>query len=205
RETCRARVFGVSDGERRATARSLYSKGRRTRLALYRRPARPPGTGGPHMLRTALSLPTLAALAGLAAPAAAQVGGTLADGNAIYIQQQAPNAETVAGPSSTSFLPDGTTNHMAQNWWWYRVNAAGGTVREYPFGTYTRSSGGGIAGTSTYAGNTSTYNWTETDNAGFIRFTAVYTTTLTDVTTQSNTAKITQTLQINNFTPGFLN
>src|SRR5947208_2635275 len=84
-------------------------------------------------------------------PAAAQPGGTLTDGNALYIQQAAPTAETVAGPASTAFQPDGTTNHMAQNWWWYRVNGTGGTVREYPFGTYTRSTGGGMTGTSSYA------------------------------------------------------
>jgi hypothetical protein len=145
------------------------------------------------MRRTAPPLAAVAAVL-LHLPAAAQPGGTLIDGNAVYVQQAAPTAETVPGPASTSFQPDGTTNHMAQNWWWYRVNGTGGTGREYPFGTYARSVGSGMTGTSAYVGNTATYNWTETNNAGAVRFTAVYTTTLSDVATQAGTARLNQTL-----------
>ncbi|HEX4591347.1 MAG TPA: hypothetical protein VH120_15530, partial [Gemmataceae bacterium] len=86
----------------------------------------------------------------LTGPAAAQSGGTLTDGAASYTQAPAPSGESLASPASTSFRTESTApNQLFQNWWYYRVAGDG---REYPFGTYSRSAGGQISGTSNYSG-----------------------------------------------------
>ena len=74
----------------------------------------------------------------------------------------------------TMFQPEGvaSANFLAKNWWYYRVAGDG---RERPFGTYTKSDGGNLAGNSSYPlsgnGDTATYNWTESSSTG-VRFTA---------------------------------
>jgi hypothetical protein len=100
-------------------------------------------------------------------------------GGAFYAQlSAAPTSETTAGPSSTTFGPTGGINQLALNWWFYRVQ---GDTRERPFGTYTKSDGFNITGTSNWppggAGQTSTYNWTESGSAG-TRFAAKLTSNI---------------------------
>ena len=92
----------------------------------------------------------------LATPALAQVGGTLTDGAATYIQATAPSGRIARQPGVRRRLRTESTapNQLFQNWWYYRV---AGDTREYPFGSYARSAGGQIVGTSNYTGNTSTY------------------------------------------------
>ena len=142
--------------------------------------------------RTALAAATATFLAG---PVAAQVGGTLTDGAANYVQQDAPTGESLASPTGDVFKTESTTpNQLFQNWWYYRV---AGDTREYPFGTYARSAGGQIAGSSNYSGNTATYNWTDSDASSATRFTATYVTTLNHGA-QTGTATLSQSLQINN-------
>ena len=125
----------------------------------------------------------------------AQSGGTLTDGTAVYLQQPAPSGESLASPTGAVFEPEGVSpNQLFQNWWYYRTAA---DSREYPFGTYTRSAGGQISGTSSYIGNTAVYNWTDQGITGGPRFTAIYTTTLTHGA-QPNTATLSQSMQITN-------
>lgn len=125
----------------------------------------------------------------------AQTGGSQADGNANFFRGNAPTFETSTGPT-VDFRPEGgaTTDHMFGGWWYYRVS---GDTRERPFGIYTNSAGGALAGSSTYAGNTATYNWTETDSAAVVRFNAVYTSVLTDGLTPGS-ATLTNTFSITN-------
>jgi PEP-CTERM motif len=140
----------------------------------------------------ALVLATATVSAGLAV---AQPGGQLTSGTAVYIQQTAPNAENLASPTGAVFEPEGVgPNQLFQNWWYYRVS---GDTREYPFGTYARIAGGQIAGLSNYVGNTSTYNWTDSDASSVTRFTATYIATLTHGA-QVNNATLAQSFQINN-------
>ena len=142
--------------------------------------------------RLALALILTAILGG---PAAAQVGGTLTDGAATYVQQTAPSGESLASPTGTVFRTEtGTPNQLFQNWWYYRVQ---GDTREYPFGTYARSAGGQIAGSSSYSGNVATYSWTDTNASAATRFTATYTSTLNHGTSAGN-ATLSQSFQINN-------
>jgi hypothetical protein len=141
----------------------------------------------------------------LTGPLAAQSGGTLTDGAAAYIQAPAPSGESLASPAQTSFRTESTTpNQLFQNWWYYRVDSgvAPGT-REYPFGTYSRSAGGQISGTSNYSGNTAVYNWTDLLGGGGTRFQATYTSTLTHGA-QTGTATLSQAFQITNPTPSAL-
>jgi hypothetical protein len=127
--------------------------------------------------------------------AQAQSGGQLTNGAAIYIQQPAPNQENLASPTGAVLEPEGIgPNQIFQNWWYYRV---AGDTREYPFGTYTRSLGGQIAGISNYTGNVATYNWTDSNASAATRFTAAYTSTLTHGA-QFGSATLAQTFQINN-------
>jgi hypothetical protein len=144
---------------------------------------------------------TLTALALFATSAAAQSGGTLTDGAAVYVQQPAPSGESLASPTGAVFEPEGVSpNQLFQNWWYYRTEV---DSREYPFGTYLRSAGGQISGTSNYSGHTATYNWTDSAVGGATRFTALYTTTLTHGA-QTGTATLTQTMQITNPGPSVL-
>jgi hypothetical protein len=84
------------------------------------------------------------------------------------------------------------------NWWFYRVQ---GDTRERPFGTYTKSDGFTIAGTSNWPagglGSTASYHWTENGAAG-VRFTADYTLALVAGTTVYDGARLDQTFRINN-------
>lgn len=128
-------------------------------------------------------------------PAAAQVGGTLTDSTATYIQAAAPSGESLASPASTSFRTESSApNQLFQNWWYYRVQ---GDTREYPFGTYARSAGGQIAGSSNYTGNVATYNWTDTNASAVTRFTGTYISTLNHGA-QVGTATLSQSFQITN-------
>ncbi len=132
----------------------------------------------------------------LTSPAAAQVGGTLTDGNATYVQQTAPNSlASLASPTGAVFQTENSApNQLFQNWWYYRVQ---GDTTQYPFGTYTRSAGGQIAGSSNYSGNVSTYNWTDTNASSVTRFTAAYVSTLTHGA-QPGFATLSQSFQITN-------
>lgn len=125
----------------------------------------------------------------------AQTGGSQTDGNANFFRGNAPSFETATGPT-VDFRPEGgaTTDHMFGGWWYYRVS---GDTRERPFGIYTNSAGGALAGSSTYAGNTATYNWSETDSAAVVRFNAVYTSVLTDGPTPGS-ATLANTFSITN-------
>jgi hypothetical protein len=142
--------------------------------------------------RTALAFVLTVVVTG---PAVAQVGGTLTDGAAVYVQQDAPTQESLASPSGAVFKSESTTpNQLFQNWWYYRVL---GDTHEYPFGTYARSAGGQIAGSSNYSGNVATYNWTDSDASSATRFTATYVTTLNHGA-QTGTATLSQSMQISN-------
>jgi hypothetical protein len=130
-----------------------------------------------------------------AGPATAQVGGTLTDSTATYVQQTAPSGENLASPTGGVFKTESTApNQLFQNWWYYRVQ---GDTREYPFGTYTRSAGGQIAGSSNYTGNVATYNWTDTNASAATRFTSTYISTLNHGA-QVGTATLSQSFQITN-------
>lgn len=151
------------------------------------------------LLRSALCTTFLTAVA--AVPALGQPGGNLIAGNTQYGQTAAPTAETAAGPSNTAFLAGTNVPQMSLNWWFYRVQ---GDSRERPFGTYTKSDGFAITGTSSYpplppGGNTASYQWTENGPSG-TRFTATYTTTLSAGHTQFDST-LHQTFEITNPTP----
>ncbi|HEX4590039.1 MAG TPA: hypothetical protein VH120_08935, partial [Gemmataceae bacterium] len=129
--------------------------------------------------RTAFTALFFTALA--ATPAAAQPGGYLdISPGPSYRQGNAPNSETDTFNPQNGFLsPSNQVPQEQFNWWFYRV--AGDPVQR-PFGTYTKSDGFGISGTSSYpifppGGTTATYHWTESGPSG-VRFTATYTTTL---------------------------
>jgi hypothetical protein len=79
--------------------------------------------------------------------------GTITDGNATYTLTP-PTTQTSNG-GSAEFRPDGpsTTNHMFQDWWYWRVN--GVSTREFTF-----SSAAGFNFTQSYVGNTATLSWT---------------------------------------------
>lgn len=125
----------------------------------------------------------------------AQTGGSQTDGNANFFRGTAPTTETSTAPT-VDFRPEGgaTTDHMFGGWWYYRVS---GDTRERPFGVYTNSTGGFITGSSSYVGNTATYNWTESDPLGSTRFTAQYVSVLTD-DANPGTATLSQTFSITN-------
>jgi hypothetical protein len=85
------------------------------------------------------------ALATAASLAAAQSGGTITDGNATFTIGSAPTTGTTTSNPLVSFSTDGgTTDHVFQNWWWYRLST---DTREFSL----NSSGGGA--TSSFAGN----------------------------------------------------
>jgi hypothetical protein len=131
-----------------------------------------------------------------AGPVAAQPGGSLTAGSAIYVQQPGPTGESLASPTGVQFRAEAppSPSQMFQNWWYYRVQ---GDTREYPFGNYARSAGGSVASTTNqYLGNTATVQWTDTSAAAATRFTATYISQLTDDGT--NAATLAQSFQINN-------
>jgi hypothetical protein len=146
---------------------------------------------------TSLRFATGALAVALAATqAVAQPGGQLVSSNALYTQGTAPASETSTGPTTAMYGPV-----LFHNWWYYRVS---GDTRERPFGTYTKSDGFSIAGTSSYVpfppgSNTATYNWTENGPNG-VRFTATYSTTLVYLS-GSDRATLSQSFQINNPNP----
>lgn len=142
----------------------------------------------------------------VASPAAAQPGG-VTEGfplGTIYGQADAPLGETdTTIHGRPEFMAPNGVNNLAYNWWIYRV--AGDPVQR-PFGTYTKSDGFTITGTSSYphppetSGPTATYNWTELGPNG-TRFTAVYTTTVSGVQNSTTQAHLAQTFQITNPNP----
>jgi hypothetical protein len=73
--------------------------------------------GGFEMLRKALSL---AAVVLFAAASTAMAQGTITHGNAAF------RFNPGATQGSADFFPDGigTTDHLFQNWWWFRVDGA---------------------------------------------------------------------------------
>lgn len=77
--------------------------------------------------------------------AAAQTGATISDGNAVFRIGNAPTTATSTGPTADFRVtgPAGT-DHVFQNWWWYRL---AGDTRESTF----NSSGGGA--TSNFVAN----------------------------------------------------
>ena len=152
--------------------------------------------------RIAFSILAIAAI--VVAPSAAQPGGGLSTPNfppqAGYGFGGSPSSQTdVSNPSQFLFYPTSGVNQLAFNWWSYHI--AGDSVQR-PFGTYQKSDGFAITGTSNWPtggnGTTSSYNWTEFGPpAGGIRFTAAYTLTLSSGPTMYD-AKLSQSFQINN-------
>lgn len=140
---------------------------------------------------------SLALCLGLAVPSWAQPGGSLTDGNAVYSQTGAPTSAGSTGPSG-NFQPEGTTDHLFQMWWWYRVS---GDSRERPFGSYTDGTRV-ISGTSNYSGNTATYDWTVTEG-GTDLFLARWTKVLNDGLNPGE-AYLSQSFQITNLTASTL-
>ncbi len=146
--------------------------------------------------------PAALIIAGLGlAPAAAQPGGGIFSlpnfGGAAYSQgTPAPTSETNAGPPFSHFVPTESVNQLALNWWFYRVS---GDTRDRPFGTYTKSDGFTITGTSSWpmngTGNMSSYSWTENGSSG-VRFNAVWANTVTGGTMYQG--QVNQSFQITN-------
>lgn len=95
-------------------------------------------------MRGSIVVSSLTVLAAAGA-AFAQAGGTITDGNAVFRISTAPTTGTGTGPTA-DFRVTGAagTDHVFQNWWWFRLS---GDTRETTF----NSSGGGA--TSSYAGN----------------------------------------------------
>lgn len=91
------------------------------------------------------TVPALAAGFVLAAAGAASGQGTITNGNADW----AFNNSATRG--SANFRPDGTTDHVFQNWWYWRVN--GVSTQENNFGWFPSS--------QVYAGNVATVGGTE--------------------------------------------
>ncbi len=153
-----------------------------------------------HRARTAALM--VAAL--MAAPADAQPGGgmtlTRAGGVVDYGQNNAPTSETSVGPQTVFFSPASGVNQVGDNWWFYRVQ---GDTRERPFGTYTKSDGFTITGTSNWPpnnnGQAASYAWTENGASG-PRFTATYDLALSGGPTAYD-ARLDQTFQITNPNP----
>ncbi len=138
------------------------------------------------------------------APAGAQPGGgmlhTYSTGTVGYGENTAPTSETSVGPETVVFSPGTGVIQLADNWWFYRVQ---GDSRERPFGTYTKSDGFTITGTSNWPlnnnGQTASCAWTE-NGAGGPRFTAAYNLALSGGPTAYD-ARLDQTFQITNPNP----
>lgn len=81
-----------------------------------------------------------------AAAALAQSGGTITDGNASFTIGDASTVPTSTGPNASFSVDGGTTDHVFQNWWWYRLST---DTRENAF-----NSGAGVGETSSFVGNT---------------------------------------------------
>lgn len=79
----------------------------------------------------------------LALSAAALSQGVITDGDARWEYN---------GVRSGDFQPDSTTDHLFENWWWYRVNSAvGNDTKENQFGL--------PADSQSYVGNVATLGW----------------------------------------------
>jgi len=87
-----------------------------------------------------------------ASTAAAQVGTgfTISDGDVFFSQPNSPTSGTVTSVSGGNFRLNGAagTDHLFENWWWYRVN--GVDTREFAFNS---------ASGTVVAGNTATTTW----------------------------------------------
>jgi len=146
-------------------------------------------------LQHAVGLSVLFLLGLQGAPAHAQTGGVLTDGNAIYSVSNGPTTIGSAGPTAI-FRPEGGIDHLDQNWWWYSVV---GDTRERPFGEYGGPViSGGMTATSSFSGDTAVLTFTES------RFTATYTMTLVDGATPGS-ARLNQSFLVTNLTNGTLN
>ncbi|MGE3109240.1 MAG: hypothetical protein AB7G11_04545 [Phycisphaerales bacterium] len=92
-----------------------------------------------------------AASLGLGTGALAQVGtgGTITDGDAVFTQGDSPTTVTSTGPLANMRTLGATgTDHVFQNWWWYRVD--GVDTREVPFMNATSAVWSGNTGTVTF-------------------------------------------------------
>lgn len=125
---------------------------------------------------------------GLSVGAFAQVGTgfTISDGDVFFTQGNSPTVNTSTGATGANFRVNGAagTDHLFQNWWWFRANDE---TRESAFFNAT----GTVA-----AGNTATTNWT------FPLFNATLQYVVAD--TGTNLGQVTETMVITNTSPADL-
>ncbi|MGE0481844.1 MAG: PEP-CTERM sorting domain-containing protein [Phycisphaerae bacterium] len=133
-------------------------------------------------------LATGAVALGLSIGAFAQLGTgfTITDGDVVFSQGNSPTVNTSTGATGANFRVNGAagTDHLFQNWWWFRANDE---TRESAFFNAT----GTVA-----AGNTATTSWT------FPLFNAALTYVATD--TGLNVGQVTETMVITNTSPAEL-
>ncbi len=137
------------------------------------------------MNRRAALISALSTLAiGCGVSAQVGTGGTISDGEAFFTQGDSPTTVTSTGPvGAMRTLGATATDHVFQNWWWYRVE--GVDTREMPLMNATSAVWGGNTGTVTFT----------TPN-----FDAVMTYVVTD--DGDNAGRVVTTLAITNTTGG---
>ena len=130
-----------------------------------------------------LSVAALSLVAVQSAFAQAGTGFTISQGDVFFTQANSPTLGTATSVSGGNFRVNGAagTDHLFENWWWFRVD--GVDTREFAFNNAT--------GTSA-AGNSATTNWT------FANFSASLNYLVTD--TGVNTGQVLQTMTVTNTT-----
>lgn len=138
-----------------------------------------------HALRIAI-VPVVVLMASSQALAQVGTGFTITDGDVVFTQVNSPTSGTATSVSGANLRFNGAagTDHLFENWWWYRID--GVDAREFAFNN---------ASGTTAAGNTATTTW---PGLGGGAFSATLTYVATD--TGTNLGQVVQTLTVTNLT-----